>query len=68
MNLLPCAAFFARKRPVMSQEAPLLVPIADGPAASGLSAGPLGVGALAFGCWMLGRLRSRRHEPHSAEV
>lgn len=68
MNLLPCVAFFARQRTVMSQEAPLLVPIADGPAASGLSAGLLGVGALAFGGWMLGRLRSRRHEPHSAEV
>lgn len=71
MNLLPSVTPFSRSRPVMRVEAPLLVlitPIAATPAACGLSVGLLIVGALAFGYWMPGRLRSRRHEPHSAEV
>lgn len=68
MNLLPRVTSFARPRPVMRLEAPLLVLIAAAPAARGLPAGLLVVGALAFGYWMPGRPRSRRHEPHSAEV
>ncbi|WP_217210225.1 hypothetical protein [Streptomyces sp. AC550_RSS872] len=62
---------FARPRPVTRLEAPLLVlttQVAAAPADRGLSAGPAAVGALAFAHWMPGRLRSRRHEPHSAEV
>lgn len=71
MNLLPRLTSFARPRPVLRLEAPLLVlitGIAAAPAARRLSAAPLVVGALAFGGWMLGRLRSRRHEPDPAEV
>lgn len=71
MNLLPRVTSFARPRPVMRLEIPLLVlitQIAAVPAARGLPAGLMVVGALAFGCWMSGRLRSRRYEPHSAEV
>ncbi|MFC8247390.1 hypothetical protein [Streptomyces chartreusis] len=65
MNLLPRVTSFARPRPVMRLEAPLLALIA---AARGLPEGLLVVGALAFGYGMPGWLRSRRHEPHSAEV
>lgn len=68
MNLLPRVTSFARPRPVMRREAPLLALIAAAAAAHGLPAGLLVVGALAFGYWMPGWLRSRRHEPHSAEV
>lgn len=71
MNLLPRVTSFARPRPVTRLEAPLLVlitRIAAAPAARGLSADSPAVGALAFGYWMPGRLRSHRHEPHSAEV
>ncbi|MFD5848128.1 hypothetical protein [Streptomyces chartreusis] len=52
----------------MRLEAPLLALIAAAAAAHGLPEGLLVVGALAFGYWMPGWLRSRRHEPHSAEV
>jgi hypothetical protein len=46
----------------------LITGTAAGSGARGRSAGLLAVGALAFGGWMLGRVRSRRHEPHSAEA
>ncbi len=71
MNLLPRLTSFARPRPVLRLEAPLLVlmtGIAATRAPRGLSTDLLVVGALAFGGWMLGRLRSRRHEPDPAEV
>jgi hypothetical protein len=70
MNLLPRVTSFSR-RPAMGAETLLLVPItgiAAGLEVYGLPAGALGVGALACGGWMLGRVLSRRREPHSAEV
>lgn len=71
MNLLPRLTSFARPRPVLRLEAPLLVlitGIAAAPAARGLSAAVPVVGTPTCGGWMLGRLRSRRHEPDPAEV
>lgn len=70
MNLLPSVTSLSR-RPVMRAETLPLVPItrsAAGPGVYGLPAGVLSVGALARGQWLLGRVLSRRHEPHSAEV